>query len=93
MVGKRSGSLTSKLRELRSLPLQLPMPHDPRLNQLCQALLDAPGDQRPLEAMGRLGRGQTVTQIALDLGYEISAMFRRVSGASPRHYRNRPAAD
>jgi AraC-like DNA-binding protein len=121
------------LRGLQSLPLQLPMPRDPRLGQLCQALLDAPGDQRPLEAwaetinasartlarhfqsetgfsfgawrqqarvleaMGRLGSGQPVTQVAFDLGYEsvsaFSAMFRRASGASPRHYQNRPAAD
>ena len=35
---------------LQSLPLQLPMPRDAKLNQLCHALLDAPGDQRPLEA-------------------------------------------
>ena len=125
--------ILSELRGLQSLPLQLPMPRDPRLNQLCQALLDAPGDQRPfeawaetinasartlarhfqsetglsfgawrqqarvLEAMGRLGSGQPVTQVAFDLGYEsvsaFSAMFRRASGASPRHYQNRPAAD
>src|SRR5471030_3480237 len=125
--------ILSELRGLQSLPLQLPMPRDPKLNQLCQALLDAPGDQRPLEAwaetvnasartlarhfqsetglsfgawrqqarvleaMGRLGSGQPVTQVAFDLGYEsvsaFSAMFRRASGASPRHYQNRPAAD
>jgi AraC-like DNA-binding protein len=52
---------------------------------------------RVLEAMGRLGSGQPVTQVAFDLGYEsvsaFSAMFRRASGASPRHYQNRPVAD
>ena len=52
---------------------------------------------RVLKAMGRLGSGVPVTQVALDLGYEsvsaFSAMFRRASGASPRQYRNRPAAD
>jgi AraC-like DNA-binding protein len=42
--------ILSELHGLQSLPLQLPMPRDPRLNRLCQALLDAPGDQRPLEA-------------------------------------------
>ena len=96
----------------------------------CQALLDAPGDQKPLEAwattintsartlarrfqsetglsfgawrqqarvleaMGRLGGGDPVTQIALDLGYEsvsaFSAMFRRAAGASPSHSRPSP---
>jgi AraC-like DNA-binding protein len=125
--------ILAELRGLQSLPLQLPMPRDPRLNQLCNALLDAPGDQRPLEAwaetinvsartlarrfqietglsfgawrqqarvleaMGRLGSGAPVTQVALDLGYEsvsaFSAMFRRASGASPRQYQKRPATD
>ena len=37
-----------------------------------------------LEAMGRLGGGAPVTQVALDLGYEsvsaFSAMFRRAAG-------------
>ena len=42
--------ILSELRGLQSLPLQLPMPRDPRLHALCQTLLDAPGDQRPLDA-------------------------------------------
>lgn len=46
---------------------------------------------RLLEAMGRLGAGEPVTQVALDLGYEsvsaFSAMFRRAAGTSPSHYR------
>ena len=46
---------------------------------------------RLLEAMGRLGRGAPVTQVALDLGYDsvsaFSAMFRRAAGASPSAYR------
>jgi AraC-like DNA-binding protein len=119
--------ILTELRGLRSLPLQLPMPRDPRLRSLCQALLDAPGDQRPLaawartinasartlarhfqsetglsfgawrqqarvlEAMGRLGGGAPVTQVALDLGYEsvsaFSAMFRRAAGGSPSQFR------
>jgi len=125
--------ILSELKGLQSLPLQLPMPRDTRLNQLCNALLEAPGDQRPLEAwaetinvsartlarrfqnetglsfgawrqqarvleaMGRLGSGAPVTQVALDLGYDsvsaFSAMFRRASGASPRQYQQRPATD
>ncbi len=125
--------ILDELRGLQSLPLQLPMPRDARLRALCQALLDAPGDQRPLaawaksvnasgrtlarrfqsetglsfgawrqqarvlEAMGRLGGGAPVTQVALDLGYEsvsaFSAMFRRAAGASPSHYRHRPQTD
>ena len=42
--------ILTELRGLQSLPLQLPMPRDARLRALCQALLDAPGDQRPLAA-------------------------------------------
>jgi len=49
---------------------------------------------RVLEAMGRLGGGAPVTQVALDLGYDsvsaFSAMFRRAAGASPSDYRLRP---
>jgi AraC-like DNA-binding protein len=48
---------------------------------------------RVLEAMGRLGGGAPVTQVALDLGYDsvsaFSAMFRRAAGASPSAYRHR----
>ena len=48
---------------------------------------------RLLEAMGRLGGGAPVTQVALDLGYDsvsaFSAMFRRAAGASPSAYRHR----
>jgi len=45
---------------------------------------------RLLEAMGRLGSGQPVTRVAMDLGYDsvsaFSAMFRRAAGASPSDY-------
>jgi AraC-like DNA-binding protein len=52
---------------------------------------------RLLEAIDRLGQGQPVTRVALDLGYRSSsafiAMFRRSLGASPRRYlaRTNPA--
>lgn len=52
---------------------------------------------RVLEAMGRLGGGAPVTEVALDLGYDsvsaFSAMFRRAAGASPRQYQQRPQSD
>jgi AraC-like DNA-binding protein len=52
---------------------------------------------RVLEAMGRLGGGAPVTQVALDLGYDsvsaFSAMFRRAAGASPSEYRHRPLSN
>jgi AraC-like DNA-binding protein len=119
--------ILAELQGIDSLPLQLPMPRDPRLRRLCTDLLAAPGDARTLdewasivnasprtlarhflsetgltfgawrqqarvlEAMGRLGGGEPVTQVALDLGYDsvsaFSAMFRRASGASPSHFR------
>lgn len=48
---------------------------------------------RLLEAIDRLGKGQAVTRVALDLGYEspsaFIAMFRRTLGASPgKYFRN-----
>lgn len=49
---------------------------------------------RVLDAMGRLGGGEPVTRVALDLGYEsvsaFSAMFHRATGTSPSQFRNRP---
>jgi AraC-like DNA-binding protein len=43
-------------------------------------------------ALQRLAKGEPITNIALDLGYEsisaFSAMFRRVLGVSPRQYLN-----
>ena len=46
---------------------------------------------RVLEAMGRLGTGQPVTQVAFDVGYDsvsaFCAMFRRAAGVSPTRYR------
>src|SRR6185369_13139019 len=45
--------ILSELQNLQSLSLQLPMPRDPRLRGLCTTLLDATGDQRPLEAWAR----------------------------------------
>lgn len=42
------------------------------------------------EAIDRLGKGQNITQVAFDLGYQslsaFIAMFRQSLGASPRHY-------
>ena len=45
--------ILAELRGLQSLPLQLPMPADPGLRGVCQALLDRPGDPRPLAAWAR----------------------------------------
>jgi AraC-like DNA-binding protein len=46
---------------------------------------------RVLEAMAKLGAGQPVTQVALDVGYDsvsaFCAMFRRAAGVSPTQYR------
>jgi len=43
-----------------------------------------------LAALSRLGRGQSVTQVAIELGYSstsaFTAAFRRTLGAAPSHY-------
>ncbi len=120
--------LLSELHGLQSLPLDLPLPGDPRVMAVCRAILDEPGDRRGLadwardacvsertlarlfrsetglsfgawrqqarllEAMGRLGAGEPVTRVALDLGYDsisaFSAMFRRATATSPRTFRS-----
>ena len=125
--------LLAELHVAGTLPLQLPMPRDPRLRKICERLLAAPGDPRTvdqwaleanasprtiarlfttetgltfgawrqqariLDAMGRLGSGAAVTDVAFDLGYDsvsaFSAMFRRAVGTSPRHYRPRLQTD
>ncbi len=118
--------ILGELRGLQSLPLQLPMPRDPRLRAVCQALLASPGDPRPLkawaemantsvrtlarrfldetgftfgawrqqarvfEAMGRLGSGEPVTQVALDLGYESVSAFSAMFPPPPRVPRPAP---
>ncbi|WP_456816521.1 helix-turn-helix domain-containing protein [Bradyrhizobium sp. USDA 4508] len=45
---------------------------------------------RLLEALARLGAGEAVTCVALDVGYEspsaFAAMFKRELGAAPRQY-------
>ena len=45
---------------------------------------------RLLEALARLGAGEAVTYVALDVGYDspsaFAAMFKRELGAAPRHY-------
>jgi AraC-like DNA-binding protein len=49
---------------------------------------------RVLDAMGRLGSGEAVTEVAFDLGYEsvsaFSAMFHRATGTSPSRFRALP---
>ncbi len=115
-----------ELQGLKPAPLSLPLASDKRVQQLCEALLAHPADERGLEswaprvgasartlarlfvsetgltfaewrrqmrlleAIDRLGKGQTVTRVALDLGYEspsaFIAMFRRTLGASPGKY-------
>ncbi len=118
-----------QLRRIEAAPLDLPLPRDPRIRGLAQALRADPGDGRTLsqwaegagasprtlarlffketgmtfaswrqrlrlqQAVARLGAGDTVTSVALDLGYQspsaFVAMFRRTLGAPPgRYFRN-----
>jgi AraC-like DNA-binding protein len=50
-----------------------------------------------MAAMPRLAAGETVTAVALDMGYDnpaaFTTMFKRVLGASPRAYLRRSGAD
>lgn len=124
--GRLMRLILDELRALPVLPLNLPMPADPRLARICKAILGAPGDPRTLgewgkeigassrtlargfvsetgmtfgrwrqqarllEALTRLGQAQSVTTIALDLGYDspsaFTSMFRRALGRTPSAY-------
>ncbi|ABQ24992.1 transcriptional regulator, AraC family [Geotalea uraniireducens Rf4] len=118
--------LLDELRIAEATPLRLPMARDERVMRVIDALLKSPGDNRGLDAWGkiagassrtlarlfvsetgltfggwrkrlllhkaldRLDRGEQVTGIAFDLGYQsLSAfieMFRKELGVSPRRY-------
>lgn len=115
-------------------PFLLPLPKDPRLLRVAEALLEAPADDRGLDAWAALGAvsertlsrrfvtetgfsfsswkqrarivralellaaGQSVTAIALDLGYSTAsafvAVFKRVVGTTPSAWASAlPACD
>lgn len=118
--------LVAEIARMPSLPLSTPLPQEPRLANLCRALLASPSldvdidtmarkadmSRRSftrlfreqtgmsfshwrqqaclLAAVARLGRGQPVTRVAMELGYSsasaFTAAFRRTLGASPSHY-------
>jgi AraC-like DNA-binding protein len=118
--------LVDEIARMPTLPLNTPLPQEPRLARLCRALIQSPsleididtmahkadmsrrsftrlfrlqtgmsfGSWRQqaclLVALARLGRGQSVTQVAIELGYSstsaFTAAFRRTLGASPSHY-------
>ena len=124
--GRIMALILDELRMLPVLPLNLPMPHEPRLQKICRAILDDPASTltlpgwgrrvgassrtlarffqretglsfgrwrqqaRLLEALSRLAQGQSVTTIALDLGYDspsaFTSMFRRALGRTPSTY-------
>jgi AraC-like DNA-binding protein len=124
--GRLARLLIDELHTLPSLPLHLPVPKDPRLARLCDALRHDPADDRLLAAwgreigasgrtlarlfrqetgmtfarwraqarllaaLGRLGAGEKVTSVALDLGYNspsaFTTMFRRHLGVTPGRY-------
>ncbi len=123
--------LMDELRTLQPEPMHLPIPSDPRLQRITQALRQTPDDQRTLgiwaeeagasertlmrlfqhetgmtfsawrerlrmlSAIPRLVEGESVTAVALDLGYRspsaFIAMFRRNTGKTPARYVQRNA--
>jgi len=118
--------LVAEIARMPALPLNTPLPQDPRLASLCRALLAAPSLDVDIDSMAhkagmsrrsftrlfreqtgmsfsdwrhqaclmtaltRLGRGQPVTRVAMELGYgsasAFTAAFRRTLGAAPSHY-------
>jgi len=128
--GPTSRIMSVILDQIRAQPivssLALPIPSDPRLLHIVEALIANPADSRELEAWAKmvgasqrtlvrlfpkqtgmtfrewrqqrrllhavelLATGESVTSIALELGYEntsaFSAMFRRRLGTTPSRY-------
>jgi AraC-like DNA-binding protein len=128
--GGRDGQLVdlllSEIGRMPEVMLHVPIPLDPRLARICEAViadtssdltLDDWADRsrisrrtltrlfrretghsfsawrqrvRLLEALARLGAGETVTNVALDVGYDspsaFTAMFRRELGVAPRRF-------
>lgn len=118
--------LVDEIAGMPVLPLNTPLPSDPRLTVLCRALLQTPTLETDIDTMAnkadmsrrsftrlfreqtgmsfsawrqqacllaavaRLGRGQPVTTVAMELGYSstsaFTAAFRRTLGASPSQY-------
>jgi AraC-like DNA-binding protein len=118
--------LLDEIARMPALPLNTPLPQDPRLARLCRALLDSPTLEIDIDTMAReagmsrrsftrlfrsqtgtsfshwrqqacllaalvrLGRGEAVTHVAMELGYgstsAFTAAFRRTLGAPPSHY-------
>ncbi|HLJ48657.1 MAG TPA: helix-turn-helix transcriptional regulator [Bryobacteraceae bacterium] len=121
-----TGVILDELRILSAVPLQLPLPHDPRAARFASLVHQSSGislstanmlrqcgssrrtmerlfraetamslgqwlrRQKLLEALRRISSGETITAVAIDLGYNspsaFIAMFRRELGETPRRY-------
>ncbi|MFC5435397.1 AraC family transcriptional regulator [Rhodanobacter umsongensis] len=124
--GRVMALLLDEIAAMPALPLNTPLPRDPRLARLCRALIAAPALEIDIDAMAhkagvsrrsftrlfrqqtgmsfsawrqqacllaaltRLAGGDSITQVAVDLGYSsasaFTAAFRRVLGAAPTRY-------
>jgi len=118
--------LVDEIARMPTLPLNTPLPQDPRLARICRSLIQSPSLEVDIDSMAhkagmsrrsftrlfreqtgmsfsswrqqacllaalaRLGRGQSVTQVAIELGYSstsaFTAAFRRTLGTVPSHY-------
>ncbi|RDS80927.1 AraC family transcriptional regulator [Dyella psychrodurans] len=125
--------LIDEITRMPSLPLNTPLPQDPRLARLCGALIQSPSLEIDIDtmahkagmsrrsftrlfrqqtgmsfsnwrqqacllaALARLGRGEPVTRVAMELGYSstsaFTAAFRRTLGTAPSHYLVTPVAN
>ena len=124
--GRLMALLLDEIAAMPALPLNTPLPRDPRLLRQCRALMAAPALEIDTDAMAlkagmsrrsftrlfrqqtgmsfstwrqqacllnaltRLGDGEPITRVAIDLGYSsasaFTAAFRRVLGAAPSRY-------
>jgi len=96
-MARLTGVILDELANLRASPLVLPIAQDPRLEKAMQHLLRHQSATVKLEelaevagaslrTLARLSRGDSITAVALDLGYTTSSfvyMFRQNIGLAP----------
>ena len=77
-AGRLMAVILDELRTLPGAPLYLPLPRDPRLGRVTEALRADPGDRRPLIAWAREAGASART---------LARLFRRETGMSFRAWR------
>jgi AraC-like DNA-binding protein len=80
-AGLISQMIELEIAQARDITFRVPLPHDPRLQRLCAALLSDPSDRRTLEAWSQISGASSRTLARLferDLGMSFNQWRQRV---------------